>query len=285
VADLSEHPLAGRVVVVTGASSGIGAAGAEQLGGLGAEVVPVGRDRKRLAEVASKIEAAGGTAADPLTADFASLAQVRELAAGLLERHPRIDVLVNNAGTVAGSRELSEDGYELTLAVNHLAPFLLTSLLLARLRESAPTRVVTTSSGAHAGARLELDDLQLERDWTYMRAYGNSKLANILFTRALARRLGDDGVANCFHPGTVRTRIARDTGALRNLAWRVGTLFFSSSRRGAETLVHLAASDEGGETSGQYFVDSKPARTASRAQDGDLAEQLWERSEELTGIR
>src|SRR3954452_5222586 len=159
---LSEQPLAGRTVVVTGASSGIGAAGAEELGRLGAEVVPVGRNEKRLAAVAERIDGA----AEPLIADFASLDQVRALAARLLEHHPRIHVLVNNAGTVTGRRELSEDGYELVFAVNHLAPFLLTNLLLERLRESAPARVVTTSSIAHAQGRLELDDLQLERAWS-----------------------------------------------------------------------------------------------------------------------
>src|SRR4051794_14277893 len=279
---LSEQPLAGRTVVVTGASSGIGAAGAEELGRLGAEVVPVGRDQRRLAAVAERIDGA----AEPLTADFASLDEVRSLAERLLERHPEIHVLVNNAGTVSGRRELSEDGYELILAVNHLAPFLLTNLLLDRLRQSAPARVVTTSSVAHAQAQLDLDDLQLERGWSLSRSYGNSKLANVLFTRALARRLdGDDVVANCFHPGTVRTAIARDTGLLRALAWRTATMFASSPAKGASTLVHLAASLEAADVSGEYFVDSKPGRTARRATDDDVAERLWAVSEQLTGLR
>jgi NAD(P)-dependent dehydrogenase (short-subunit alcohol dehydrogenase family) len=282
VPKLSERSLEGRTVVVTGASSGIGAAAAEELGRLGAEVVPIGRDERRLARVAGKIEGA----AEPLTADFSSLEEVRSLAALLLERHPRIHVLVNNAGTVTGRRQLSEDGYELVLAVNHLAPFLLTNLLLDRLREAAPTRVVTTSSIAHAQARLDLDDLQLERGWSLSRSYGNSKLANILFTRALAKRVRADGiVANCFHPGTVRTRLAREAGLLRSLGWRVAGTFFSSPRRGAETLVHLAASEEGGEVTGDYFVNSRPGRTARRAADDQLAERLWDLSEELTGIR
>jgi NAD(P)-dependent dehydrogenase (short-subunit alcohol dehydrogenase family) len=268
--------------VITGASSGIGAAGAQELGRLGAELVPVGRDERRLAAVAERIEGA----AEPLTADFASLEEVRSLAARLLERHPRIHVLINNAGTVTGKRELSADGYELVFAVNHLAPFLLTNLLLERLRESAPARVVTTSSIAHASARFDLGDLQLEREWSLGRAYGNSKLANILFTRALARRLeGANVVANCFHPGTVRTRIARDAGILRALGWRALTMFASSPAKGASTLVYLAASPEAAGVSGEYFVDSKPGRIAGRATDDDLAERLWEVSEELTGIR
>jgi NAD(P)-dependent dehydrogenase (short-subunit alcohol dehydrogenase family) len=221
-----------------------------------------------------------------LTADFASLEDVRSLAGRLLERHPRIHVLVNNAGTVTGHRELSADGYERVFAVNHLAPFLLTNLLLDRLRESAPARVVTTSSVAHAQGRIDFDDLQLQRGWSLGRAYGNSKLANVLFTRALARRLdGTDVVANCFHPGTVRTAIARDTGLLRALAWRVATMFASSPTKGASTLVYLAASPEAAEVSGEYFVDSKLGRTARRAADDAAAERLWQVSEELTGIR
>jgi NAD(P)-dependent dehydrogenase (short-subunit alcohol dehydrogenase family) len=282
VPKLSEQPLAGRTVVVTGASSGIGRAAAEELGRLGAEVVPVARARGRLEDVASRIE----NAAEPLTADFASLDDVRSLAAALLERHPRIHVLANNAGTVTGRRELSEDGYELVLAVNHLAPFLLTNLLLDRLRESAPARVVTTASIAHTGARLDLDDLQLEHGWSLSRSYGNSKLANILFTRALARRLEGDGVvANCFHPGVIRSRLARDAGLLRALAWRVGGLFFASPARGARTLVYLASAPEAGEVSGEYFTDSKHASLGRRATDDAAAERLWELSEELTGIR
>src|SRR4051794_38051535 len=202
VPNLAEQPLAGRTVVVTGASSGIGAAGAKKLGRLGAEVAPVGRHRGRLDAVASRIPGA----AEPLTADFASLGEVRSLADRLLERHPRIHVLVNNAGTATGRPELSTDGYEQVLAVNHLAPFLLTNLLLDRLRESAPARIVATSSIVHMQAWIDLEDLQLERGWSLTRSYGNSKLANILFTRSLARRLEDQGlVANCFHPGAVRT--------------------------------------------------------------------------------
>ncbi len=278
---LSEQPLAGRTVVVTGASSGIGAAGAEGLGRLGAEVVLVGRDEGRLAAVAKRIDGA----ADPLTADFASLAEVRSLADRLLERHPKIHVLVNNAGTVTGRRELSEDGYELVLAVNHLAPFLLTNLLLDRLRESSPARVVTTSSVAHTGAQLDFDDLQLERGWSWGRSYGNSKLANILFTRELARRLEGTGVvANCFHPGVIRSRLARDAGLLKAVAWRVGGLFFASPARGAQTLVYLASAPEAAETSGVYFVDSKLGQIGRRATDDATAGRLWELSEELTGI-
>jgi NAD(P)-dependent dehydrogenase (short-subunit alcohol dehydrogenase family) len=269
----------GKVVVVTGASSGIGAAAASELAELGATVVPVGRDRRRLEKIATRV---GG---DPLQADFASLAQVRRLAGGLLERHARIDVLVNNAGLVTSRRELTEDGYEKTFAVNHLAPFLLTNLLLERLRASAPARVITTSSGAHGGGRLDFDDLQGERSWSMMRAYGTSKLANILFTRGLAMRLDAAEVtANCLHPGVINTKLGGGAGRLAGLVWSLGRPFFGSPRRGASTIVYLATSEEGGEVTGSYYENSRPAGTSAVAADIDLADRLWRESERLVGL-
>jgi NAD(P)-dependent dehydrogenase (short-subunit alcohol dehydrogenase family) len=270
----------GRVVVVTGASSGIGAAAALELAARGALVVPVGRDRRRLGAIARRL---GG--AEPLQADFASLAQVRRLGAELLDRQPRIDVLVNNAGLVAGRRTLSEDGFELTLAVNHLAPFLLTNLLLERLRASAPARVVTTSSGAHHGGVLDLDDLNAERRWSSWSAYSNSKLANVLFTRALARRLEGTGVvANCLHPGVIRTRLGQRARLPVRIGWRVASLFFRSPRKGASTIVYLAVAPEAAAVSGGYFEDSRQTRPSAQAQDDDLAERLWQESERLVGL-
>jgi retinol dehydrogenase-14 len=269
----------GKVVVVTGASSGIGAAAAAELAGLGATVVPVGRDRRRLAKVAVEV---GG---EPLQADFASLAQVRRLADELLERHAGIDVLVNNAGLVTSGRELTEDGYEKTFAVNHLAPFLLTNLLLERLRASAPARVITTSSGAHGGGRLDFDDLQGERSWSMMRAYGTSKLANILFTRGLAMRVDAAEVtANCLHPGVINTKLGGGAGRLAGLMWTLGRPFFGSPRRGASTIVYLATSEEGGEVTGGYYESSRPVGTSAAATDIDLAERLWHESERLVGL-
>jgi retinol dehydrogenase-12 len=279
--------LQGRVVVITGASSGIGEAAAVELARLGATVVPVGRDRRRLDHVARQIERVNpGGAAQPLQADFASLGQVRELADALREQHPRIHVLVNNAGMVSGSRSLTDDGYESTFAVNHLAPFLLTNLLLDVLEESAPARVVTTSSDAHGSGSIDLDDLQGERKWSAWSAYSNSKLANVLFTRALAKRLDPAEVtANCLHPGVIRTRLGRGTALPIRLGWRAAALFFKSPSRGASTIVHLASSDEGGQVTGEYFIDSRRARPSRKAQDDDLAERLWEASERLTGIQ
>ena len=270
----------GKTVVITGASSGIGAAAAVELAKRGATVVPVGRDPKRTASVAERI------GAEPVHADFASLEEVRHLAERLLERHERIDVLVNNAGLVSGRRTLTVDGRETTFAVNHLAPFLLTNLLLERLRASAPARVVTTSSDAHRSGHIDLDDLDGERKWSAWSAYSNSKLANVLFTRALARRLEGSAVtANCLHPGVIRTRLGRGTPLPVRVGWRVAGVFFKRPATGAETIVHLAADPEGGEISGAYFVDSREAGPSAEAQDDDLAEQLWEKSERLVGLR
>jgi NAD(P)-dependent dehydrogenase (short-subunit alcohol dehydrogenase family) len=276
----------GRTVVVTGASSGIGAAAAVELARLGATVVAVGRDEQRLATVSERIRAANpGGAATTLRADFASLAEVRTLADELCERHAAIHVLVNNAGLVAGSRSLTVDGYETTIAVNHLAPFLLTNLLVDRLRESAPARIVTTSSDAHRSGHLELDDLNGERRWSPWSAYSKSKLANVLFTRALARRLeGADLTANCLHPGVIRTRLGRATRLPVRIGWRVVGLFFKAPQTGAATIVHLASSDEVAGVSGGYFVDSSEARPSIEAQDDDLAERLWVLSEQLVGL-
>lgn len=274
------------MIVVTGASAGIGEAAAVELARRGATVVPAGRDERRLQRVADRIREAGSSPAErPERADFASFDEVRALASRLLERFERVDVLVNNAGAVYGRRELSADGHELTFAVNHLAPFLLTNLLLDRLRASAPARVVTTSSAAHAGGLIDLDDLELERSWSSWKAYCNSKLANVLFTRELAKRLeGGQVVANCLHPGVIRSRLGRNMGAVIRSGWGIARLFFASPRSGASTIVHLAASPEGGETSGAYFVNSRPQAVVGQAADDFFAAELWRRSEEMVGL-
>jgi retinol dehydrogenase 12 len=242
-------------------------------------VIPVGRDARRTASVARRI------GAEPIQADLSSLAEVRRLAANLLDRHERIDVLVNNAGLVAGRRTVTHDGLELTMAVNHFAPFLLTNLLLDRLGASAPARVVTTASDAHRGGLVDIDDLNGERRWSAWSAYGTSKLATILFTRALARRLDGTGVvANALHPGVIRTGLARGAPLPIRLGWRAASVFFGSPRKGSKTLVYLASSPEAAEVSGGYFVDSRPATPSLQAQDDGLAEELWERSAELVGL-
>jgi NAD(P)-dependent dehydrogenase (short-subunit alcohol dehydrogenase family) len=270
------------VIVVTGASAGIGEAAAVELARRGAGVIPVGRDERRLRRVAERIGADGPEAYE--RADFGSLDDVRALGARLLERHPRVHVLVNNAGAVFGHRELSRDGHEMTFQVNHLAPFLLTSLLGERLRDSAPARVVTTSSAAHTGGLLDLDDLELERSWSPWRAYSNSKLANVLFTRELARRLeGTSVVANCLHPGVIRTSLGRNMNVAVRAGWRAASVLFGSARSGAGTVLYLAGSREAEQVSGEYFVNKRPAAVRGQAADDFFAEELWRRSEEIVG--
>jgi retinol dehydrogenase 14 len=268
--------------VVTGATSGIGQHAAMQLAEVGATVVPVGRDAQRLERVDAELRQRGSQAV-PLQADFASQAEVRRLAADLLERHARIDVLVNNAGVVRSSRKLSPDGREMTMAINHFAPFLLTNLLLDRLRDSAPARVVTTASDAHGSGVIDLDDLDMNRKWSIFRAYGTSKLANILFTRELARRLADtDVTANCLHPGVIRTRLGR--GGIAGVTWRIMSPFMSSPRKGGARIVHVASDPIGAEVTGRYFVDDRPRALSGQAADDDLALQLWERSAAIVGL-
>jgi NAD(P)-dependent dehydrogenase (short-subunit alcohol dehydrogenase family) len=282
----STNQMAGRVVVVTGASSGIGAAAAIELARLGASIVPVGRSTQRLADVAATVEAAGGTARDPEVADLSSLEQVRALAQHLLARHARIDVLLNNAGTVAARRPLTVDGNGKTFAVNHLAPFLLTNLLLDRLRASAPARVVTTASAEHRRGSIAAQTLaQDQRSWSAVSAYRNSKLANVLFTRELARRLAGSGVvANCLHPGGVRTELGRELPLVMRLGWKLMSRSFVTPLEGARTLVYLAAAPEAGELSGEYFADCRPARISKQASDDTLARAVWRESERLVGL-
>jgi NAD(P)-dependent dehydrogenase (short-subunit alcohol dehydrogenase family) len=276
----------GRVVVLTGASSGIGAAAAVELGRLGATVVPVGRSHERLGDVAERLEAAGGTAAPPEIADLSSLQEVRSLAERLLGQHARIDVLVNNAGTVAPRRPLTPEGHGKTFAVNHLAPFLLTNLMLERLRASAPARVVTTSSVEHRKGSLDPETLgEDERSWAPLAAYRNSKLANVLFTRELARRLSGSGVvANCLHPGGVRTNLGRELPIVLKLGWKLMSYSFDSPQEGARTLVYLASDPDAGGVSGEYFADCRRARVSTDASDARLAAELWSTSEQLVQL-
>src|SRR5215813_11254779 len=274
----------GKVCVVTGATSGIGKAAATALAGMGARVVLVGRDRGRAEATAAQI---GSVAAVPPAVDvvdLASLDQVRALA-GRLAALDRIDVLVNNAGLALGERRGTPDGFEHVFAVNHLAPFLLTNLLLPRLTASAPARVITVSSDAHSAARLDLDDPNLEHGWHSWRSYANTKLANILFTRELARRVDGTGVtANCAHPGVVRTGFGREGGPLLRLGVLVGRPFFLSPERGADTIVYLASSPEVAGDTGGYYVKRQRREPSAAARDDAAARKLWEISEKLTGL-
>jgi NAD(P)-dependent dehydrogenase (short-subunit alcohol dehydrogenase family) len=276
--------MSGEVCVVTGGTSGIGQATAVALARRGAQVVLVGRDRGRSEAAAAEVAAAGGPAPRLELADLASMAQVRALAdrLGALER---IDVLVNNAGLMAGQRRVTADGYDEVLAVNHLAPFLLTNLLLGKLAAAGPARVITVTSDAHSSARLDLDDLQLESGWEPWRAYAGSKLANILFTRELARRLAGGAVtANCAHPGLVRTRFGREARLPMRVGVALARPFMLSPQRGAATIIYLATSPRVAGATGGYYVRSQLREPAPAARDGAAARRLWQLSEQLTGL-
>jgi NAD(P)-dependent dehydrogenase (short-subunit alcohol dehydrogenase family) len=231
--------------------------------------------------------ATNGTHVDVLLADLASQASVRNLAADLLRRYPRIDVLVNNAGAIYATRQLSPDGIELTWAVNHLAPFLLTNLLLDRIEASAPARIITTSSDAHRGRTIPFDDMEAQRSYG-MRGfvrYGETKLANILFTAELARRLQGTGVtAYCFHPGTVATGFNRNNGLLMNVAMTILRPFSRSPEKGAETLVWLAEAPGQSLVSGGYYVDKRLVTPSPARQEEGAARRLWELSQEQVGL-
>jgi NAD(P)-dependent dehydrogenase (short-subunit alcohol dehydrogenase family) len=274
----------GKVCVVTGATSGIGKAAATALARQGAQLVLVGRDRDRAEATAAEI--AGVSALPPAVeiADLAAMAQVRALAERLTALE-RIDVLINNAGLVLYERRVTPDGYEHVIAVNHLAPFLLTNLLLPKLTAAPAGRVITVTSDAHTAASLDLGDPNLVNDWSSWRSYSNSKLANILFTRELARRLGGTKVtANCAHPGVVRTGFGRDAAPLMRLGIAIARPFFLSPARGAETIVYLASSPDVAGQTGGYYVKRRRRDPSAAARDDAAARKLWQVSEELTGL-
>jgi NAD(P)-dependent dehydrogenase (short-subunit alcohol dehydrogenase family) len=269
-------------ILITGGTNGIGLAAAQMLAARGANVAIVGRNEGRTQAAAARIRAvaAAGVAVGTFIADLSSQAAVRKLAVEVLSRYPRLDVLVNNAGAMYTTRQLTADGIEQTWAVNHLAPFLLTTLLLDRLEASAPARIVTTASDAHRGAQLPFEDLNAEHSYRGFGRYGQSKLANILFTLELARRLEGSGVtANCFHPGLVASGFNRNNGLLMSLAMTVLAPVSRSSEKGAETLVWLATSPQVAQTSGAYFVDERPATPSPAGQDREAAQRLWDVSE------
>ena len=279
-----------RVCVITGGTDGIGKAAAYSLAVQGARLLVHGRDPDKGARAVAELKArSGNPAIEFLQADFSSLAEVRRLAAAVLERTPRIDVLVNNAGAIFVKRTLSKDGYEATLAVNHLAPFLLTHLLADTLKSGGPSRIVTTASRAHQSAKIVFDDLQTTGKHSAMGAYGISKLANILFTRALAKRLQGTAVtATCLHPGFVRTNFGANnendvSPLIKRIFWLVSR-FARTPEKGAETVVYLAASPQVEGASGGYYFDCKPLAPSSAAQDDSTAERLWQVSEQLVGI-
>jgi NAD(P)-dependent dehydrogenase (short-subunit alcohol dehydrogenase family) len=279
--------VAGKRVIVTGATRGIGLAAARALAHRGALLSIVARSESRAADAVAQIKAASGpeTEVEVLFADLSSQASIRKLAGEILAKHPKIDVLANNAGAVNSSWRLTEDGLELTWAVNHLAPFLLTTLLLERITASAPARIITTSSSAHHGAHIPFDDINAKRGSRAggFSRYGQTKLANILFTTELARRLEGTGVtANCFHPGFVASGFNRNNGAFMAFGMTLARPFARSTTKGADTLVWLADAAEVSSQTGGYFANRKRKQPSATAQDTAAARRLWELSEEET---
>ena len=277
----------GKRVLITGATSGIGLTAARSLARQGAKVVMVGRDAAKTARCLEEVRA-GAPAAEvsSLLCDFSRQDDIRRFAEEVLRRFDRLDVLVNNAGTVLNDRTVTKEGIETTFAVNHLGYFLLTQLLLDRIVQSAPARFVNVASAAHRFGTLDFDDLSFERGYRGMRAYARSKLANVLFTRSLAQKLAGTGVtANCLHPGAVATAIwSGAPGWARPIIWVIGKFSFISPEQGGRRIVQLVTSPELSDTTGQYFEEGKLVPPAPRARDESVARRLWQESARLIGL-
>jgi NAD(P)-dependent dehydrogenase (short-subunit alcohol dehydrogenase family) len=278
--------MVGRVVVITGATSGIGLVAAEKLARMGARLVIVARDRTRGEAALQRLRNAAPNVAHGIYyADLSRVQEMKRVAGEIATAESRIDVLVNNAGALFNSRQVTPDGLEMTFATNHMAYFVLTLGLAERLCGTPGARVVNTSSDAHKGARLDFDDLQSAKRYRGFPVYGRSKLCNILFTRELARRWSDRGVtANCLHPGFVSTRFGDESGGVFPHVVRAAKLFAISPEKGAETIIYLASSDAVTKLSGAYFYQSRLAEPTKEAQDDEAARRLWDESARLAGL-
>ena len=279
-------PMDGRTVLVTGGTGGIGKATALGLATMGADVAITGRDRERTEDAAREIRAADGGHVEMFVANLSSQAEVRRLAEEVLQRLPRLDVLVNNVGGYWNTRHVTADGLEHTFALNHLASFLLTDLLLDRLRQSAAARVVTVSSNAQAMGQIDFDDLQGERSYSGARAYNQSKLANVLFTYELARRLqGTSVTANALHPGVVRTGFgAEDPRPIQRVLIPFLMPFMKSPAQGAATSIYVASDPDLGRVTGRFFANSESKKSSKRSYDEVAAARLWQVSADLVGL-
>ena len=284
---LSPVDMKGKVCIITGATSGIGWVTAYRLSQWGATVILLGRDVKRgLAAVDQIRKECGNGNSEFIRTDLAAQQNIRQFVEEFMERYDRLDVLVNNAGTTLLTRKMSVDGYEMTFAVNHLSHFLLTNLLIDVLKASAPCRVVNVSSGSHRRATMNFDDLHGRSGYRIMRAYGQSKLANILFTYELAGRLEGTGIAvNALHPGFVVTNLGQDNGWLVHKIIRLAMrLKGISPEEGAQTILYLATSPEVEGVTGKYFYQMRPVKSSQNSYDPETSLRLWEISEKLTGL-
>jgi NAD(P)-dependent dehydrogenase (short-subunit alcohol dehydrogenase family) len=276
----------GKTVVITGGTSGIGEVAAQRLAEMGARIVLVARNQFRANATLTRLRERGPKVAHSVYfANLTRLAEMKRVAAQIAAREPRIDVLINNAGALFGSRQVSEDGLEYTFALNHMAYFVVTAGLRERLEAAASARIINTASGAHFRARLDFDDLQAKKGFSATKAYSRSKLCNILFTRELARRLHGTGVtSNCLHPGFVATRFGDQSGGLISLFIPVAKFFAIPPEKGAETIVYLASSPDVARITGKYFGECREAIPSLPARDDRAAAVLWEQSAALAGI-
>jgi NAD(P)-dependent dehydrogenase (short-subunit alcohol dehydrogenase family) len=279
----------GKVVVVTGGTSGIGQVAAEKLAGMGARIVLIARSQSRGdATLARLRELAPGQAHRAYYGDLSRLSEMRRVGREVAAAEPRIDVLLNNAGAMFGQRQVTQDNQELTFATNHLSYFVLTHLLSERLITSAPSRIINTSSHAHYRGAIDFENLQYERGgYKAFPAYCRSKLCNVLFTRVLAKRLAGTGVtANSFHPGFVKTRFGDESGGgMARVIGIMKMIFAISQEKGADTMVYLASSSEVAEANGLYFYKRKPVEPSKIAKDGVAAERLWADTAKIGGIK
>ncbi len=275
-----------KVVVITGATSGIGEVAAQRLAGMGARIVLVARDAARGQRSLTRLPSIGlGKPHSIYYGDLSRISEAKRVAAEIAAAEPRIDVLINNAGALFGTRRLTADNLEETFATNHMAYFVLTLELKANLLSAAPARVVSTASDAHKGYTLDFDDLQAAKGYSAIRAYGRSKLCNILFTRELARRWSGTGVtANCLHPGFVATRFGDGSGGFLSRVVRIAKTFAITPEQGAKTIVYLASSPDVAAISGEYFYKCRPATPTAGGRDDAAANRLWNESAKLAGI-
>jgi NAD(P)-dependent dehydrogenase (short-subunit alcohol dehydrogenase family) len=277
-----------QFILITGATSGIGQVTARELARRGAHVILLARNADKAEQTRQQLIAeTGNQQIDTVLADLSNLQQVRDVAAELHQKYPRLDVLINNAGLMFGAeRELSADGYEMTLATNHLGPFLLTSLLLDMLQNSPAARIVNVASMAYKFSKPTLDDIQSERDYSPVWEYGTTKLWNIMFTQELAKRLREHGiqnvVTNCLHPGAVATNYGKQTGGIVGVLLSLGRPFMISPEQGAQTSIFLATDAKAGNTSGGFYDKCKPVAVKSKFNTAANNQRLWEMSEQLT---
>lgn len=283
----SQRPMDGKICMVTGATAGIGLVTAREMAQLGATVVLVGRNPQKTEQVVQQLRSqTGSSKLEHLLADLSSQKQVRGLAEAFRSRHDRLDVLVNNAGALFMAREQTEDGIEQTFALNHLSYFLLTHLLLEPLKAAAPSRIANVSSHAHKGMKLDFQDLEGRTKYSGWMAYGRSKLANILFTYELARRLEGTGItANALHPGFVASSFGHNNGKVARVLLKIGQLFAISEDKGAETSIYLASSPEAEGVTGKYFFKKRAVHSSRASQDPESARELWRISERMTGVQ